>query len=49
MNCITLIAEAAETLFKGNEMQVQKGLRNLNERDGYTVIFHGGSHFTVKE
>lgn len=43
------IAEAAETLFKGNEMQVQKGLRNLNERDGYTVIFHGDSHFTVKE
>ena len=43
------VAEAADALFKGNRSQVIKGLRNLNERDGYTVIFHGDDHFTVKE
>ncbi len=43
------ISDAAEALFNGDAGQVKKGLRNLNERDGYTVIFHTNETFTVKE
>lgn len=44
-----LVTDAASDLFNGNEMQVIKGLRNLHERDGYTVTFHANNSFTVKE
>jgi hypothetical protein len=44
-----LIADAASALFSGSESQVTRGLRNLNERDGYTVILHAHGAFTVKE
>jgi hypothetical protein len=44
-----LIADAASALFNGSESQVTRGLRNLNERDGYTVILHAHGAFTVKE
>lgn len=43
------VSEAAEALFNGNVTQVIRGLRNLNERDGYTVILHSNGLFTVKE
>ena len=41
--------EAADTLFKGDVGQVDRGLRNLNERDGYTIMLHSNNSFTVKE
>jgi hypothetical protein len=44
-----LITDAADALFGGSESQVTRGLRNLNERDGYTVILHAHGAFTVKE
>ncbi len=34
------IQDAADALFKGDPSQVKKGLRNLNQRDGYTITFH---------
>ena len=42
------IQDAADELFNGDRGQVVKGLRNLNERDGFTIVYHGDKHFTVK-
>jgi len=43
------LKEVADKLFEGDVGQVKKGLRNLNERDGYTIVIHANNTFTVKE
>ena len=43
------LKDAAEDLFKGNRVNLSKALKNLNTRDGFTIIFHTNNTFTVKE
>lgn len=43
------IKEAADALFSGKTGSVEKGLRQLNEREGYTILIHSNKSFTVKE
>ena len=43
------IKDVAGDIFKGNTTNMTKSLQKLNERDGYTIIFHTNDTYTVKE
>ena len=45
----TSISAVSELLFKGIEGNLIKGLRNLNERDGYTVTLYKDDTFLIEE
>ena len=43
------LKDAADEFYKGEVAQVKSGLRQLNSRDGYTIVYHTDGTFTVKE